>query len=418
MSFSTSNLFDNFEFMTVSIRPFKAFRPDKKWVEEVVLPTFDNLTERQLDKILKKSKYNFLNVVSPEAFYPGISIKNSRKHASQHLKEMIDNKVIFQDKSDCFYIYCLHKYRKKQFGIVASVDIKSNNKNILKHEDIYISKANSILKTIANTKMQVGPVYLSYKEKTNLNRIFSKYKTKKPLYKFKTPGGTIRSLWKVDNLKEIKFIKKNLSNINNFYIADGHHRFAAMERLHRKRNIYSSSKKNIPLLAAIFDDQSVNILSFHRLVKIKNFNKDIFLNSLKEVFPEVKIKQFKFPKSNGELMIYIKNKWYYADLRKNKKIYNQYDTDTEIVEKVLIKNIIKKNIKFKLEKLINVPGKFDHKKLMKDVNAGLADVGFFICPIKMKKIIDLANKGKIVPKKSTYFDPKPADGLVNLLMNI
>ena len=117
-------------------------------------------------------------------------------------------------------------------------------------------------------------------------------------------------------------------------------------------------------------------------------------------------------------MIYIKNKWYYADWRKNKKIYNQYDTDTEIVEKVLIKNIIKKNIKFKLEKLINVPGKFDHKKLMKDVNAGLADVGFFICPIKMKKIIDLANKGKIVPKKSTYFDPKPADGLVNLLMNI
>ena len=404
--------------MTVSIRPFKAFRPDEKWVEEVVLPTFDNLTEKQLNKILKKSKYNFLNVVSPEAFYPNISKKNSRRHASRHLKEMIDNKVIFQDSSNCFYVYCLHKYGKKQFGIVASVNVKNKNKNILKHEDIYVSKANSILKTIENTKMQVGPVYLSYKEKTDLNKIYSKYKKKKPLYKFKTPGGTERSLWKVDNLKEIKFINKNLSRIKNFYIADGHHRFAAMEKLCKNKKINSSTRKDVPLLAAIFDDRSVNILSFHRLVKIKNFNKDIFYNSLKELFPEIRLKPFKFPKSNGELMIYLKNKWYYVDLRKNKKIYNKYETDTEIVEKVVIKSIIKKNIKFKLEKLTNVPGKFDHKKLVKDVNSGLADVGFFICPIKMKKIIDLADKGKIVPKKSTYFDPKPADGLVNLLMNI
>ena len=117
-------------------------------------------------------------------------------------------------------------------------------------------------------------------------------------------------------------------------------------------------------------------------------------------------------------MIYVRNKWYYVELAKNKKIFNKFETDVEIVEKVIIKNILKKYSKFKLEKMINVPGKFDHKKLMRDVNSGLADVAFFICPMKMKKIMSLADRGKIVPKKSTYFDPKPADGLVNLLMNI
>lgn len=404
--------------MPVSIQPFKAFRPDKKWVEEVVLPTFDNLTERELDKILKKSKYNFLNVVSPEAFYPDISKKNSRKHASDHLKEMIDNKIIFQDTCKSYYIYCLHKYGKRQFGIVASIDIKKNNKSILKHEDIYISKAKSISKTIENTKMQVGPVYLSYKEKTSLPKIYSKYQKIKPLYKFKTSGGTVRSLWKVDNSNEIKFIKKNLSCIKSFYIADGHHRFAAMENLYKKINNNASSRRNVPLLAAIFDDSAVNILSFHRLAKFKNFNKNIFLEALRKIFPKIRAVPFKTPKSNGELMIYIKKNWYHIQLRENKKIYSQYETDTEIVEKVLIKNIIKKNIKFKLEKLVNVPGKFNHKKLMKDVDSGLANVAFFICPLKMKKIMDLADRGKIVPKKSTYFDPKPADGLVNLLMNV
>jgi len=418
LSLIPSNPINYFELMTVSIRPFKAFRPDKKWVEEVVLPTFDNLTEKQLDKILKKSKYNFLNVVSPEAFYPNISKKNSRRHASQHLKEMIDNEIIFQDSCNCFYVYCLHKYGKKQFGLVASVNVKNKNKNILKHEDIYASKANSILKTIENTKMQVGPVYLSYKEKTDLNKIYSKYRKKKPLYKFKTPGGTERSLWKVDNLKEIKFINNNLSRIKNFYIADGHHRFAAMESLRRKIYNKGLRKKNVPLLAAIFNDKSVNILSFHRLVKIKNFDKNLFLNSLKEIFPQIKSANFKRPSCNGELMIYVRNKWYYVELAKNKKIFNKFETDVEIVEKVIIKNILKKYSKFKLEKMINVPGKFDHKKLMRDVNSGLADVAFFICPMKMKKIMSLADRGKIVPKKSTYFDPKPADGLVNLLMNI
>ena len=404
--------------MPLSIKPFKAFRPETKWVEEVVLPTFDNLTIKGLNRILKKSKYNFLNVVSPEAFYPGISKKNSRKHAADHLKKMIDNKVIFQENSACFYIYCLQKYGKKQFGVVASIDIKKNNRNILKHEGIYKSKSNSIQKTIENTKMQVGPVYLSYKEKNNLNNIFSKYNRTKPLYKFRTSGGTTRSLWKVDRPSEIKLIQKNLSSIRNFYIADGHHRFAAIENLHKKINKNLKKNKNVSLLAAIFDDKSVNILSFHRLAKFKNFNQDLFLNDLKDIFPKIKTSFFRMPRSNGEIMIYIKNNWYFVDLSENKKIFNRYETDTEIVEKVLIKNILKRNIKFKLENLINIPGKFDHRKLMKDVNSGIADVAFYICPLQMHKIMSIADKGKVVPRKSTYFDPKPADGLVNLLMKI
>ena len=81
--------------MTLSIKPFKAFRPLQKRVEEVVLPTFDNLTNKHLNKILKESEYNFLNVVSPKAFYPNITKKNSKKHAYEHLESMISNNIIF-----------------------------------------------------------------------------------------------------------------------------------------------------------------------------------------------------------------------------------------------------------------------------------------------------------------------------------
>ena len=104
--------------------------------------------------------------------------------------------------------------------------------------------------------------------------------------------------------------------------------------------------------------------------------------------------------------------------RNNKKLYTKYETDTDIVEKIMINSIIKKQCNCSLVNLSNIPGKFDHKKLANEVDKGVADIGFFICPLPMKKIMSIADKGKIVPKKSTYFDPKPADGLVNLLMDI
>jgi uncharacterized protein (DUF1015 family) len=96
----------------------------------------------------------------------------------------------------------------------------------------------------------------------------------------------------------------------------------------------------------------------------------------------------------------------------------KYETDVDIVEKIIIKNIANKKQNNSLLSVINLPGLSVHKKLMKEVDSRRADIGFFICPMPMKKIMSIADRGKIVPKKSTYFDPKPADGLVNLLMDI
>ena len=404
--------------MTLSIKPFKAFRPQQKRAEEVVLPTFDNLTNKQLNKILKDSEYNFLNVVSPKAFYPNITKKNSKKHAIEHLKSMIDNNIIFQENEECFYVYCLDKYNKMQFGIVASIEFREGNYKILKHEAIFKSRSNSIMETIEHTKMQIGPVYLSYKNQNNKPIDLKKYQRKKPLYKFKSPGGTTRSLWKVNNKKEIISLKKRLSKINKFYIADGHHRYSAIVNLNKKNNRNKNKKEKIKLLAAIFDEHSVNILSFHRLAKFRNFNHRKIILELKKRFRLEKKQKFKNPCDPGMVMIYLKKTWYNVSLQSNQKLYTKYETDTDIVEKIMINNIIKKQCNCSLVNMSNIPGKFNHKKLANEVDKGVADIGFFICPLSMKKIMSIADKGKIVPKKSTYFDPKPADGLVNLLMDI
>ena len=172
--------------MSLNIRPFRALRAKNHLVKKVVMPAFDNLNAEDISKIIKNSKWNFLNVISPEAFYPGISKKLSKKHSLDHLSAMIDEKIIFQEEKESFYIYQLEKYNKSQFGIVASIDINKKNPMILKHEKTLDARCDRILRTTRNTNIQVGPVYFSHKSKTNLSSNYNKYKKIKPLYNFQT----------------------------------------------------------------------------------------------------------------------------------------------------------------------------------------------------------------------------------------
>ena len=159
--------------MSLNIRPFRALRAKNHLVKKVVMPAFDNLNAEDISKIIKNSKWNFLNVISPEAFYPGISKKLSKKHSLDHLSAMIDEKIIFQEEKESFYIYQLEKYNKSQFGIVASIDINKKNPMILKHEKTLEARCDRILRTTRNTNIQVGPVYFSHKSKTNLSSIYN-----------------------------------------------------------------------------------------------------------------------------------------------------------------------------------------------------------------------------------------------------
>ena len=296
--------------MTLSIKPFKALRPKTSLLNKVVMPAFDNLKENELLKIMKNSKWNFLNVISPEAFYPGISKSLSKKHSVEHLSSMIDNNIVFLEKKESYYIYRLKKYNKSQFGVIASVDIKKNNPLILKHENTLKARSDRILKTIKNTNLQVGPVYLSHNSKTNLKVIYKKISTKKPIYNFKSSGGTLHSLWKIDDEKNFLYIKENLKKIKKLYIADGHHRFSSMEKLQAFYTKKNKSNKSVPLLSVIFDQADVNILSYNKLIKFKKFNYEKFIRNLSKDFSSLSIARFKEPKKRGDVSIYCNKKCY------------------------------------------------------------------------------------------------------------
>jgi|TARA_B110000114_G_scaffold59921_1_gene63613 uncharacterized protein (DUF1015 family) len=406
--------------MAIKISAFTGLRPIKKLAHSIVSSSFDNLSSKEIKKASKNINWNFLNILSPETFFPSHSKKQLTNYVRGYLKSMVDNQILFKDDDPNFYIYKLSKNSKVQFGVIASIEInKQSQKHILPHEKTFIAKENSILRNLESTKTQVGPVYLTYKNKNHLKLLFKKYSTTKPEYFFTSVGGTKHSLWVTKNSKDRNYISSQLLKIETLYIADGHHRFAAISKLFKKTNQKNNKIKSIPLLAALFDQSSVKILSYNRLIKLKKNNSKEILDLIKKSFVAVKQCKFKKPNVKGDVMLYICNKWFSFNLLNSNFRKNlSHETDIDLINSLIVNKIcrIKKN---EYKNHINyLPGKYSFNDLEKKVRKNEADMAFFVCPMSMHEIISISNRKATVPQKSTFFDPKLIDGLVNLQMKI
>ena len=406
--------------MAIKISSFTGLRPIKKLAHSIVSSSFDNLSVKEIKKASKNINWNFLNILSPETFFPNHSKKQLTNYVRGYLKSMVDNQILIKDDDPNFYIYKLSKNSRVQYGVIASIEIsKKSHKHILPHEKTFTAKENSILRNIESTKTQVGPVYLTYKNKNNLKLLFKKYSLTKPEYSFISVGGTKHSLWITKSSKDRNYISSQLSKIETLYIADGHHRFAAISKLFKKAVQKNKKNKSVPLLAALFDQSSVKILSYNRLIKLKKNNPKEILDIIKRSFADVKLCKFKKPVMKGDVMLFICNKWFTFNLLNNNlKRDLSHETDIDLINLLVINKIcrIKKN---EYKNYINyLPGKYGPKDLEKKVKKNEADMAFFVCPMTMHEIMSISNRKATVPQKSTFFDPKLIDGLVNLQMKL
>ena len=128
-------------------------------------------------------------------------------------------------------------------------------------------------------------------------------------------------------------------------------------------------------------------------------------------------KYMKQPKKRGDVSIYCNDKWHFLNVRINNKKQIKI-TDSELIEEIILKNILTENTRHKILQKIHLPGKFGYKTIEEKVAKEVADIGFFICPMTMHEIMSISNRKATVPQKSTFFDPKLIDGLVNLQMKL
>ena len=359
------------------IKPFSGIRPKKKFAKQVTSP---NLS--YIDNYKQTKKLNFLNILNTP------NINKSKKM----LQNLSDKGIIQQDRLNHFYLYRITYNKKKLLGIVGKINLENyDDKKILGHEETFAERIKKRKEQLIKFNSQISPIYTVYKSNPNslkkLNNIF-KFK---PDYNFKSKDKCRHELWVVKKSNIEKLLKKYLKNIKKIYICDGHHRIQAMLK---------TKKKIAPMIIA-FPHKQVNILDYNRIIKtslkFENIKKIISKNF------SLNISKKKKKLKRNQIEMFINKKWYTLQLIKKSK-----ELDVTILRKLILNKILKnkKDIAF-------VSGFKGKKVLEKFVNSKKFNLAFRLFPTNISQVLSFAEKKKYMPQKSTWFHPKPLDGLIS-----
>ena len=359
------------------IKPFNGIRPKKNLAKQVTSPNIS-----YIDNYKPNKKLNFLNLLN------ATEINKSKKI----LKSLRDKNIIQEDKSSHFYLYRITYKNKKLLGVVGKINLDNyDDKKILGHEETFVDRIKKRKEQLLKFNCQISPIYTTYKSTRGSLKKLRNIFNFKPDYNFKSKDKCRHELWVVRNANKEELLEKYLQKIKKMYICDGHHRIQAMLK----------SRKKISPMVIAFPYKQVQILDYNRVVKtnikIDKIKKIISRNfSLNISKKDKKLKQ-------NQIEMYANKKWYTIKPFKHAK-----ELDVTILRKLILNKILKnkKNIKF-------VSGFKGKKALENFVNSKKYNLAFRLFPTDISQVLSFAEKKKFMPQKSTWFHPKPLDGLIS-----
>lgn len=406
-----------------TIKPFKAIRPREDLAKHVASLPYDVMNSEEARILAHNNSYSFLHIDKSEIdlnkdipeYDESVYIK-----ANENLNKFRDNNILIKEEKECLYIYKQVMNGRSQIGIVACVSVdESLNGTIKKHEytkpDKELDRTNHIRYCNANT----GTILITYKSKQHINELINKYiQENEALYNFITEDSIQHTIWKIEEKNYINNLVDEFEKVPYLYIADGHHRSASAENIakeKRKANPnYSGDEEFNYYLAMIAPDNELMILDYNRVVKDLNGLEDKdFINKIKEKFEIREIKDEKYkPNEKGKIGMYLSGKWY--EINANEHMLKDKDIIKLLDVSILHDNIINPILGIKNpreDKRIDfVGGIRGLNELERRVNDDMK-VAFALYPTSIEELIKVADEKKVMPAKSTWFEPKVRCGL-------
>jgi uncharacterized protein (DUF1015 family) len=407
------------------VRPFKALRPKKDIIEDFSCPPYDVLEESEVKEIVSKKPENFLRVTRAEVDFKDYVDPHSDevyKKASENLKNFESNGVLIQDEKPSYYIYRETWRGKSQTGIFATVSVDEYDEGLIKkHELTREEKEDDRTRHITTLSAQTGPVFLTFKSDDDIKMLLNESaEIGKKIADFVDENAVKHELWIIDNDEQVIKIKESFEKLDALYIADGHHRAAASSRtrqLKMKNNPNHDGKEEYNyFLAAIFPHDELRVLDYNRIVKsLNNMEFDDFINNLKDKFVVSKLETEEFsPKKLHEYGMYFEGTWYKLEAKED--IIDLSDPvkelDVYILQEYLLNPLL--NIKDpRKDKNIHFIGGIKGIKTLENWvdNEGWS-IAFSMFPTPLEQLINVADENKIMPPKSTWFEPKLRSGLL------
>ena len=402
-------------------RPFYGIRPVKDKASLVAALPYDVMNSAEAYEMAKDNPYSFLHVDRAEIDLPaGTDIYSGEVYekAASNLRGMIENGTFIKDKSKCFYVYRLIMDGRSQTGLVgcASIDDYMNSvikKHELTREDKERDRINHVKACNANT----GPIFLTYRHRTSVNEMIEGVKKNEPEYDFTADDGIRHTVWIIDDEDLIYRLCYELWKVNSFYIADGHHRSASAVKVgiakREEAGQYDGNEEFNYFLSVLFPDNELKILDYNRVVAdLNGLSVKDFLAKAGEAFEIAPSEGAYRPEDTHEFGMYLEGKWY--SLKAKPEVLKDKDTVGLLDVSVLYDNILAPVLGIgdpRTDKRIDfVGGIRGLKELERLVDGGCA-VAFAMYPTQVEELMSIADRGLLMPPKSTWFEPKLRSGL-------
>ena len=402
------------------IKAFECIRPDVKVAVKVAALPYDVYNREEACEVVKDNPLSFLRIDRAETqFDSSVDTYDERvyKKAKQMLDKAISDGTFIEDSDKAYYVYELTMDGRSQTGIVACASIDDYQNNIIKkHENTRADKELDRINHVDTCSAQTGPIFLAYRADKVINKEVAKAKEKDCLYSFVADDGIKHQVWKISEKESVEAIKNAFDKINAIYIADGHHRAASAVKVGLKRREanpgYTGNEEFNFFLSVLFPDEELMIMPYNRVVKdLNGFSKEEFFDKIAENFELEKADSEVAPKEKGTYGMYIDKEWY---LLKAKDKIKSDDPVNGLDVAVLQNNLLEPVLGIhdpKTDKRIDfVGGIRGLKELEKRCNSDCR-VAFSMYATSIGELFAVADASKLMPPKSTWFEPKLRSGL-------
>lgn len=414
-----------------TIKPFKAIRPQVRFVERVSSLPYDVYSQREAREIVLRNPMSFLKIVRPETCFPkNVNMYDNKVYekARSLIEENIRKGIFTVDEKDCYYIYRQIMNGRTQTGLVACFAVDDYLNNVIKkHEFTRQEKEDDRTRHVDICSAQTGLVFLAYQQADEAKRILEQATHREPLYDFISIDNVRQLVWKIDDPVRVRKITEAFAKIDSMYIADGHHRSASAAAVClRRRKIkpdYDGTEEFNYFMAVAFPHDQLLVLPYYRVVKdLNGLRPKEFLKAIEDAgFHVKKVNRLVSarerrhgiyqPRCKGEIMMFLGARWY--RLRAMPEIL-KHDVVGCLDVSLLQDNILEPILGIKDPRTDSridfVGGIRGMNELEKRCREDMR-VAFALYPTSMEELINVTNEGKVMPPKSTWFEPKLQSGL-------
>jgi len=410
------------------IRPFTGLRPVAGRAADVAAPPYDVLNTAEARQRAEGRQWSFLHISKPEIdLAEGTDPYTDEVYAkgASNLQGMIDEGVLARDEQPSYYFYRLIMGEQEQMGLVAVASVADYDTNrIRKHEFTRPDKEDDRVRNIDALNAQTGPVFLTYKHSTVVDEVAAQVTQAVADVDITADDGVKHTLWVVKDIDLVDKLTATFDAMDCLYSADGHHRSAAASRVCAARKTSNPSHTGDEsynyFLSVIFPDNQMKILDYNRVITdLNGLNAETLLAKIGEAF-DVEMREAPVsPSKNGEFGMYLDGNWYQLNIHADRIPQDDpvASLDVSLLADQLIEPLLDISDPRRDKRIDFVGGIRGLAELERRVNSGEMAVAFSLYPTRIDQLMAVADSGNVMPPKSTWFEPKLADGLVSHVLD-